>query len=64
MSILIVRKDLFGKQLGTCPDMLCYERTLTANSVINTPYTLVPLLILKQLQLALSQGYDLKKIRD
>lgn len=60
MSIVIVRKDLVGMQLSLCPDMLCYEKTLTTNSVINTPHTFVPLLILKQLELWVSKGQTLQ----
>lgn len=63
MNVMIVHKDLFGTQLSTCPDMLCFEKTITANSVINTPCTLIPLLLLKQLELYTAQGTDQASIR-
>jgi len=64
MSIVIVRKDLVGMHMGTCPDMLCYEKTLNANSVINTPHTFVPLLIFQQLENFVDLGVTLQKTKE
>jgi hypothetical protein len=45
LSVVIVRKDLVGFQLDTCPDMMCFDKAVTTKSIINTPYTLVPLML-------------------
>lgn len=63
MDILIVRKDLIESHLPTCPDMMDYKRMMTAKSVINTPFTLVPLMILHQLEYYHSLGYTLNKTK-
>jgi hypothetical protein len=34
------------------------------NSIVNTPYTLVPLLIHRQLQLLFASGFTLEKVKE
>ena len=64
LHIIIVRKDLIGNQLDICPDMMDYQKTLKALSVINTPFTLVVLSIFKQLSYFLSEGQTRKWVRN
>ena len=63
MHIVIVRKELIGSHLDSCPDMMDYQKTLKALSVINTPFTLVVLSIAKQLSYLLSQGHTRESVR-
>jgi phosphoserine aminotransferase len=63
MDILIVRGDLIAHHLPSCPDMMDYDKTLKAKSVINTPYTFVPLLILKHIEYLLSKGFTQASIK-
>lgn len=63
MHVVIVRKDLLGHHLSSCPDMMDYQKTLKAQSVINTPFTLVVLSISKQLDFYISQGLHRKKVQ-
>lgn len=50
--------------MNTCPDMMCYDKTLQMNSIVNTPNIFVPLFIREQIKLYLEQGYSLQKARD
>ena len=64
MHVTIIRKDLIGKHLPICPDMMEYQKTLKANSVINTPFTLVVLSIYKMLEVLEREGRDRKRVRE
>ena len=44
--------------------MLCYEKTLKTNSLINTPHTFVTLLILNQIEQNISLGYTLQHFKE
>lgn len=59
MSVLIVRNDLIDSHLDTCPDMMDYKMTLAIKSVINTPYTMVPLMLLYQIEYFHKNGHSL-----
>ncbi len=59
MTVVIVRKDLLGLQLPNCPDMMCFEKSVTAKSVINTPYTFVPLLFAEYIKYCSKQNKGL-----
>ncbi len=62
LSVVIVRKDLVGFQLETCPDMMCFDKAVTAKSIINTPYTLVPLMLHHYLSYCDQAGRDLREV--
>lgn len=64
MTVVIVRKDLVGFQLDTCPDMMCFEKSVTTKSIINTPYTLVPLLFAEYLRYCQKEGKSLCKVKE
>jgi phosphoserine aminotransferase len=49
MTIVIVRDDLVKQQLPICPDLMSFEFSLRTKSIINTPFTLVPLLLAQTL---------------
>lgn len=44
--------------------MVCYEKTLNANSIINTPNTLVTLFTQNHLEQNLTLGLTLKKTKE
>lgn len=62
LSVVIIRKDLVGFQLDTCPDMMCFDKAVTAKSIINTPYTLVPLMLDEYLGYCDRTGRALKNV--
>lgn len=64
MTVVIVRKDLVGFQLDTCPDMMCFEKCVTTKSIINTPYTLVPLLFAEYVKHCQKEGKSLGKVKE
>ena len=61
-SVVIVRKDLVGFDVPTCPDMMSFQRTVKANSIINTPYTLSNLLLAEYIEYCIKNGKTLKNI--
>jgi phosphoserine aminotransferase len=61
-SVVIVRKDLVGFDLPTCPDMMSFQKTVTANSIINTPYTLSTLLLAEYIDYCNKNGKTLNNI--
>ncbi len=63
MSVIIIKKDLIGHQLDTCPDMMDFQQAFSKQSIVNTPFTLVPLMTFKQLEHLLSLGYTLSKVK-
>jgi phosphoserine aminotransferase len=62
MTVVIVRKDLIGFQLDTCPDMMCFEKSITTKSIINTPYTLVPLLFAEYVTYCQKENKSLENV--
>ena len=64
MNVLIIRNDLIGRQLPTCPNLLCYEKIIQKESVPNTPNILVPLMIREQISMYLAEGTILGKMAD
>jgi hypothetical protein len=42
--------------------MMCFEKAVTANSIINTPYTLVPLMLEEYLGYCDRTGRALRKV--
>lgn len=50
MTVVILRKDLVGFQSNTCIDMMNFEKAIIAKSIVNTPFTFVPLLIAEQIK--------------
>lgn len=63
MSIVIVREDLVGHHLQTCPDLMDYKMMSGMKSIVNTPFTFVPLLIHRHLHHLLSAGLTLQKVK-